>query len=247
MPRGPRSTPLSSRACSYFCEGPLLALARILCSIPTYQLVLLDGSDEHAAARRTDNCDRILGKRFWDLLGPQRPRISREASESILRMSRENRSWRYDRIAGALPSWGWERIQNALDHRYACGNHKHLLEPSAWLSISGRIRCRLTITMGNTDCSSRKPYRIMDKCAAINHSFLRVSSGPAVCFSRAPFPRTREHISSTTGRGCSSTSSARYNNEERFSQDRGTGYTRDERNECEHDRHPRVHAVPTSC
>src|SRR6185295_336523 len=37
---------------------------------------------------------------------PGRPRISREVEELIIRMASENRSWGYDRIAGALANLG---------------------------------------------------------------------------------------------------------------------------------------------
>ena len=40
--------------------------------------------------------------------GPSRPRISREVEELLLRMASENRSWGYDRIAGALANLGHE-------------------------------------------------------------------------------------------------------------------------------------------
>ena len=39
--------------------------------------------------------------------GPGRPRISGEVEELILRMANENRSWGYDRIAGALANLGY--------------------------------------------------------------------------------------------------------------------------------------------
>ena len=38
---------------------------------------------------------------------PGRPRTSREITELVLRMARENRSWGYDRIAGALQNLGY--------------------------------------------------------------------------------------------------------------------------------------------
>lgn len=40
--------------------------------------------------------------------GPGRPRIGREIEELIVRMASENRSWGYDRIAGALANLGYE-------------------------------------------------------------------------------------------------------------------------------------------
>src|SRR5436309_2070091 len=38
---------------------------------------------------------------------PGRPRTSRGMTELVLRMARENRSWEYDRIAGALQNVGY--------------------------------------------------------------------------------------------------------------------------------------------
>jgi len=38
---------------------------------------------------------------------PGRPRVSREVTELVLRMAHENRSWGYDRIAGALQNLGY--------------------------------------------------------------------------------------------------------------------------------------------
>jgi putative transposase len=40
--------------------------------------------------------------------GPGRPRIRREVEELIVRMAEENRSWGYDRIAGALANLGYK-------------------------------------------------------------------------------------------------------------------------------------------
>jgi len=40
--------------------------------------------------------------------GPGRPRIRREVEQLILRMASENRSWGYDRIAGAMANLGYE-------------------------------------------------------------------------------------------------------------------------------------------
>jgi putative transposase len=40
--------------------------------------------------------------------GPGRPRIKREVEELIIRMAKENRSWGYDRIVGALANLGYE-------------------------------------------------------------------------------------------------------------------------------------------
>ena len=38
---------------------------------------------------------------------PGRPSISRELTELVLQMARENRRWGYDRIAGALQNLGY--------------------------------------------------------------------------------------------------------------------------------------------
>jgi hypothetical protein len=46
--------------------------------------------------------------------GPGRPRIKREVEELILRMASENRSWGYDRIAGALANLGHEVCDQAV-------------------------------------------------------------------------------------------------------------------------------------
>jgi hypothetical protein len=40
--------------------------------------------------------------------GPGRPRIKREVEQLIIRMASENRTWGYDRIAGALANLGHE-------------------------------------------------------------------------------------------------------------------------------------------
>src|SRR5215510_15955396 len=40
--------------------------------------------------------------------GPGRPRIRREVEQRIVRMAEENRSWGYDRIAGALTNLGYK-------------------------------------------------------------------------------------------------------------------------------------------
>jgi transposase len=59
--------------------------------------------------------------------GPGRPRISREVEELILRMASENRSWGYDRIAGALANLGHEVSDQTV------GNvlRRHGLPPAA--------------------------------------------------------------------------------------------------------------------
>src|SRR5262247_2811369 len=53
--------------------------------------------------------------------GPGRPRIEREVEQLIIRMARENRSWGYDRIAGALANLGHEvsdqTVCNVLQRR----------------------------------------------------------------------------------------------------------------------------------
>ena len=38
---------------------------------------------------------------------PGRPRIKREVEELIIRMASENRTWGYDRIAGAVANLGY--------------------------------------------------------------------------------------------------------------------------------------------
>src|SRR6195256_5341631 len=40
--------------------------------------------------------------------GPGRPRIKREVEQLIIRMTRENRDWGYDRIVGALANLGYQ-------------------------------------------------------------------------------------------------------------------------------------------
>lgn len=53
---------------------------------------------------------KLVARKFDGLArrGPGRPRISREVEQLILRMASENRSWGYDRIAGALANLGHE-------------------------------------------------------------------------------------------------------------------------------------------
>ncbi len=58
---------------------------------------------------------------------PGRPRISREVEQLILRIARENLSWGYDRIAGALANLGHEVSDQTV------GNvlRRHGLPPAA--------------------------------------------------------------------------------------------------------------------
>ena len=55
---------------------------------------------------------------------PGRPRTSREMTELVLRMARENRTWGYDRIAGALRNLGYslsdQTVGNILPIRCPC-------------------------------------------------------------------------------------------------------------------------------
>ena len=45
-----------------------------------------------------------IGKRCW----PSRLRLNKELEDWVVRMAKENRSWGYDRIAGALAELGYD-------------------------------------------------------------------------------------------------------------------------------------------
>jgi len=54
---------------------------------------------------------RLVARKFdgsWARRTPGRPRIDREVEELIVRIAKENRSWGYDRIVGALANLGHE-------------------------------------------------------------------------------------------------------------------------------------------
>jgi len=54
---------------------------------------------------------------------PGRPRISREVTDLILQMAKENSGWGYDRIARALANLGvWSKNQNIAKNPIGCGN-----------------------------------------------------------------------------------------------------------------------------
>src|SRR3954469_5599171 len=79
---------------------------------------------------------------------PGRPRISREVTELILRMARENRSWGYDRIVGALQNLGFsvsdQTVGNVL-HRFGIAPAPKRREQISWADF---IRSHMAILAG---------------------------------------------------------------------------------------------------
>jgi putative transposase len=72
---------------------------------------------------------RLIARKFdgsKERRTPGRPRIDREVEELIVRMAKENRSWGYDRIVGALANLGHE-----VSHQ-TVGNvlRRHRLSPA---------------------------------------------------------------------------------------------------------------------
>ena len=79
---------------------------------------------------------------------PGRPRISREVTELILRMARENRGWGYDRIAGALQNLGYsvsdQTVGNIL-RRFGIAPASKRREQISWADF---IRSHMAILAG---------------------------------------------------------------------------------------------------
>jgi hypothetical protein len=79
---------------------------------------------------------------------PGRPRISPEVTELILRMARENRSWGYDCIAGALQNLGYsvsdQTVGNIL-HRFSMAPAPKRREQITWADL---IRSHMAVLAG---------------------------------------------------------------------------------------------------
>ena len=97
--------------------------------------------------------DKFDGSRFRQRVG--RPRIDEEAERLVLQMAKENPSWGYDRIVGALKNLGHQ-----LSHQ-TVGNilRRHGLSPAPKRkqAISGKdfIRSHLEILVGTESATTR--------------------------------------------------------------------------------------------
>src|SRR5207248_9113131 len=79
---------------------------------------------------------------------PGRPRIQREVEQLIVRMAKENRDWRYDRIAGALANLGYkvcdQTVGNVLQ-RHALPPAPERKRTTTWAAF---IRIHLALLAG---------------------------------------------------------------------------------------------------
>lgn len=72
------------------------------------------------------HCKLIAKKWTYARRGPGRPRVAEEIADLVLRMARENASWGYDRIQGALANLGHMVAPNTVKNILK----KHGIEPA---------------------------------------------------------------------------------------------------------------------
>src|SRR6516225_1299124 len=98
--------------------------------------------------------------------GPGRPRIDQDFEGLIVRMARENRSWGYDRIVGALANLGYhvsdQTVGNVL-RRHGIPPAPERRRTTTWAEF---IRTHLAL-LAATDCQRVSP-----------HTFARTHSAP---------------------------------------------------------------------
>ena len=85
---------------------------------------------------------KLIAKKWtYPRKGPGRPRVAQEITELVLRMARENVSWGYDRIHGALTNIGYIIAPNTVKNilkRHGMGTREaHLLE----VVLEGALGC----------------------------------------------------------------------------------------------------------
>src|ERR1019366_9168739 len=92
---------------------------------------------------------KALGEVATAALPEGRPRIDREVEELIVRMAKENRSWGYDRIVGALANLGHEvsdqTVGNVL-RRHGLSPAPERKHTTTWAEF---IRAHLAVLAGN--------------------------------------------------------------------------------------------------
>jgi hypothetical protein len=77
--------------------------------------------------------------------GPGRPRVAKEISDLVLRMARENTSWGYDRIQGALANLGHMVAPNTVKNILK----RHGIEPAPERGAYSTEVCRSFQTMAD--------------------------------------------------------------------------------------------------
>ena len=77
---------------------------------------------------------------------PGRPRISREVEQLILRIARENLSWGYDRIAGALANLGHEVSDQTVGN--VLRRHGQPPAPESTTTWAAFVRTHLALLAG---------------------------------------------------------------------------------------------------
>jgi hypothetical protein len=89
-------------------------------------------------------CESLVARKFdgsHGRQGPRRPPIVKDVEDPIVRMAKENRSWGYDRTAGALAKLGHEvkRSASSAWPRHAATRHRWFRAQCAdWTQLGPR-------------------------------------------------------------------------------------------------------------
>jgi putative transposase len=92
-----------------------------------------------------DNCPSLRQFRFFD---HTRPPIDGEVEELIVRMAKENRSWGYDRIVGALANLGHKVSDQTVGNVPRRRGVPPALERKRTTTWAEFIRAHLTVLVG---------------------------------------------------------------------------------------------------